>query len=272
MERAPLDDAERVAAFVVEASTRAHGARAFQGPWKPMLPAAEGDALRAFATRRLLHFPESAARALVGWSLGTRDAVVLRHVPAALEIVRHQAEGRRCVSILDDDVPTAPHADALAFAIHDLCHLEKFFDEEHHRGEVGFSRAVLRYASSDEGARLDASLDDVWIRDRDAVIGDMNGSAVFLFAALKMRLKMATRRRVARERGTPPVVLAPLDDDESRAFDADRSRFFDALGFPEDVARAGERVSARRDAAADAVTLLRHFEGLAADLRWRTAS
>lgn len=42
---------------------------------------------------------------------------------------------------------------------------------------------------------LERGLDDTWRAERDYVIAHMNGSAVFLFAALKMRLNMAVRRR-----------------------------------------------------------------------------
>jgi hypothetical protein len=43
-------------------------------------------------------------------------------------------------------------------------------------------------------AALDRELDDRWRADRDYIIDDMNGSAVFLLAALKMRLTLAARR------------------------------------------------------------------------------
>ena len=43
-------------------------------------------------------------------------------------------------------------------------------------------------------AALDRELDDRWRADRDDIIADMNGSAVFLLAALKMRLGLAARR------------------------------------------------------------------------------
>ena len=43
-------------------------------------------------------------------------------------------------------------------------------------------------------AALDRALDDPWRADRDYIIADMNGSAVFLLAALKMRLGLAALR------------------------------------------------------------------------------
>lgn len=272
-------DAERVAAFVAEKTSRAHGVRALQGARRPPLAltsqtlASESVHVGLVATTRLACFPESAARALVGWATGTRRAVLLTHVPSPLDIVAFQAEGRRCVSIVGDDVPTAPHADALAFAVHDLCHLEKFFDPEHHLGEVGFSRAIIDYASSEAGRALDARLDGTWLRDRDAVVADMNGSAVFLFAALKMKLKMASRRAVARVRGTPLFVNAVLDAEECAAFERDRTQLFEALALPEAVAAAAANISTKRDAKDDALRLLAYFEELGAvPRRCRTAS
>jgi hypothetical protein len=59
-----------------------------------------------------------------------------------------QARGRRCVCLLDDAAALAHgdprHRDGLAFALHDLCHLEKFVAPEHHAGQVGFFRLVER--------------------------------------------------------------------------------------------------------------------------------
>ena len=109
-----------------------------------------------------------------------------------------QARGRRCVCLLDDAAARAHgdprHPDGLAFALHDLCHLEKFVAPEHHAGQVGFFRLVERALETPAMAALDRALDDPWRADCDYIIADTNGSAVFLLAALKMRLGLAARR------------------------------------------------------------------------------
>ncbi len=146
-------------------------------------------------------------------------------------------------------------ADPLAFALHDLCHLEKFVDESTYAGQVGFFAALHR---ADLEARF-SHLDDAWKKDLEHVSADMNGSPVFLFAALKMKLKMAARRDVARKRGTPERVGGVLDPDEARAFELFQNELFDALALPERGRRAGVAVSARRDAPSDAMWIHLYF-------------
>ena len=57
---------------------------------------------------------------------------------------------------------------------------------------------------------LHARYDEAWRADLAHVAADMNGSPVFLVAALKMKLKMAERRALAREDGRPAPTGGPL--------------------------------------------------------------
>jgi hypothetical protein len=93
---------------------------------------------------------------------------------------------------------------------------------------------------------LDGALDDTWRAERDYVIADMNGSAVFLFAALKMKLALAVRRRGRDAAAALDVLLA-------------------AMALPDDVRAAARAVSPRRDRPAEARRLLAHFESIARD-------
>ncbi|MEO8797240.1 MAG: hypothetical protein ABI551_05085, partial [Polyangiaceae bacterium] len=165
-----------------------------------------------------------------------------------------QAMGERCVSLLPDDA----HPDPLEFALHDLCHLEKFVDPETYEGQVGFFGAVHR-------GELDvrfAQLDQAFHKDLEHVIADMNGSPVFLFAALKMKLKMAARRETARVRGTPEKVGGALDDDELALFVRLQNEMFDALALPAEGRVAGVAVSTKRDAPTLALWLQNYFTAL----------
>ena len=76
--------------------------------------------------------------ALTAWADGERRVVLLRSQPSPREMLRLQARGWRCVSLLPEGSDTGRHADVVDFAIHDLCHLEKFAAPEHHRAQVGF--------------------------------------------------------------------------------------------------------------------------------------
>jgi hypothetical protein len=201
------------------------------------------------------------ARALVAWGNGF-PVELLTEVPSALALLRLQAEGRRCVSLLPHGVDTAPHADAFAFAVHDLCHLDKFIDAEHHRGQVGFFACLHRAVLEPGWAAFEAGFDATFTRDWHHVAADMNGSAVFLFAALKMKLKMAARRRVAPLEGGRPDQGGPLTTNEARSYATFLEDLLHLLRLHGDVADAARRTSTRRDDPAAALTLLRYFEEL----------
>src|SRR5450432_4081472 len=222
MSRLDKSDAEATAAFLLERVRATRGALWDEGRARvaPM-EALTSPALRVFAERRVRGVPEDVVRGLFAWDRGCRPAELLHEIPTAREVLARQARGRRCVCLLDDEAARAHgdprHPDGLPFALHDLCHLEKFVAPEHHRGQVGFFRAVARALAHPEVAALAPTFDATWNGDRDYVIADMNGSAVFLFSVLKMRLAMAVRRRLARDRGRPMPTRGGLDDDERRA-------------------------------------------------------
>jgi hypothetical protein len=188
---------------------------------------------------------------------------LLSRVPEASELLSWQSNGERCVSVLPDGAVTAPHEHGLAFLMHDLCHLEKFVDPVHHEGQVGFFATVERATQLGAWGAFLARFDAVFLGELDHVIADMNGSAVFLFAALKMKLKMATRRRLARELGREPEPgVGPLDADEQAAFDVELETLFDLLELRGPIRHAAARVSTRRDDRDASSAILAHFEAI----------
>ena len=264
-----IDEAERAAAFLL-ARVRATRGRLWDEGARSGAPGAsvgappDAPALAVFAARRVRGISPVVAGALLAWARGQRPVDLLFRVLPAREILERQAGGRRCVALLDDAVARAHgdprHPDGLAFALHDLCHLEKFVAPEHHRGQVGFFRAVARALAHAEVAALEPTFDATWDSDRDYVIADMNGSAVFLFSVLKMRLAMAVRRRLARDRSRPPPTRGRLDDEERLALLPVLSLWFEAMGLPAALRSEALAVSARRDQPAHARRLLDHFE------------
>lgn len=259
-------EATRVARFLVQAVQAEFGTRWNQGPRKPAWPL-EGEADAAVALlcqRRLCGVSEPAAQAVWAWHQGQRPVHLLTTIPSAREVLRLQAEGQRCVSLLPDDVALAHgdprHPNGLAFALHDLCHLEKFVDPEHHVGQVGFFARLEAAMSKPGWAQLESELGDLWRSDRDYVLADMNGSAIFLFAALKMKLKMAMRRHVGRAAGAT-VACGPLLPAERAAYEPRRNLLLDLLGLPPAVTEAARFVSARRTHPEAAAALLTWFEG-----------
>jgi hypothetical protein len=257
-------DAEAVGEFLLERVRVRHGRRWDEGPARQPEVGHGTPALRVFAARRVRAIADAPRRALLAWARGERPADLRRHILAPEEVLRHQARGRRCVSLLDDATALGHgdprHPDGLSFALHDLCHLEKFADPEHHRGQIGFFRSVARALDCPALQELERSFDSRWHADRDYVVADMNGSAVFLFSVLKMRMNMAVRRRLAATRGVPAPTRGPLDAGEHAALSPALTTLCQALALPPDLQAAALSVSTRRDHPALAHRLLAHFE------------
>src|SRR4029077_14909097 len=117
-----------------------------------------------------------------------------------------------------------------------------------------------RALSDTEVAALELTFDEIWSAERDYVLADMNGSAVFLFSVFKMRLAMAVRRSLARGRGVPVPTEGRLDDDERAALQPVLSAWFAGMGLPVALRTEAFAVTARRDSPAHARRLLEHFE------------
>jgi hypothetical protein len=260
-----VGDAELACTYVAARVHRAGGARWLQAQrTTPHPTTSRALAVRLFADRELWRMPRAVPSALCAWADGERRVDLLFEVPTPRELLRLQSRGRRCVSLLDDGVPTAPHEDGLAFAVHDLCHLEKFVDAAHHTEQVGFFALLDRALDHPRFAALEATLDPAWIDDRDHVLADMNGSAVFLFLVLKNKLKLAVRRRIARRRGVAAPLGGPLDAQETEACEGAYTTLHDALELPSEAAIAAQALSSRHDAELAAPRLLAFFRAVGA--------
>jgi hypothetical protein len=259
--------AERTAAFLLDRVARRWGRLRDQGAREHLLdaPPGCGPALRTFARRRVRGVPEPVARGLLAWAAGQRPVDLLETIPTAQQVLSLQTAGRRCVSLLDDGAALAHgdprHPDGLSFALHDLCHLEKFVAPEHHAGQVGFFRAVARAFATPAFTSLEHRFDHNWRADRDYVIADMNGSAIFLFAALKMKLNMAIRRRLAVQNNRPAPAAGPLDDEERAALRPALLTLIAAMGLDHPELREAALLTNTRRAHPEAARrLLNHFE------------
>jgi hypothetical protein len=252
----PVAAAERAAGYLVEHARRVSGRTLCQGAWNGPFAtdaALVRDVLTSdcttleFLTRqRVRRVPQPALRGLFAWASGF--PVDLREdVPRADEVLALQAAGRRCVSLLPDGVSPEPHASGLEFLIHDLCHLDKFREPEHHEGQVGFFASLLALREDSGFQRVEGLLDSTFTEDRDRLSADINGSAVYLFALLKMKLKMAARRRHARLANVPVRVSGPLDAHEQAVFEEIEDALYACLAFDEELRRAARATSSRRD-------------------------
>jgi len=249
--------------FIIDAVEAREGRCAYQGQWPlplsdcPSLP----PTVHTVAHQRLRGVPRPVACALVSWAEGA-DVKLFEHVPPPEAVLELQARGARCVSLLSPGIETTPHADALAFALHDLCHLAKFLDPAHHAGQVGFFSTVANARKLQAWTAFERGLDTVLSDEWNHVISDMNGSAVFLFAAMKMKLKMAVRRRWSRELDAPPPQNGPLSSAENAAYEDAEAELFALLGLDGVLAAAAHATSAKRTDPHAASRLLGHFEAV----------
>lgn len=220
--------------------------------------ASNSESVRLFAERRLFGVPEDAVRGILTWDAGFR-VQLLSEVPEARRILELQAAGARCVSLLPAALARGPYADPLAFALHDLRHLAKFASPDQYHEQVGFFLTLHRALQSSGWASFESELDETWSQDRDHVLSDMNGSSIFLFAAFKMKLKMAARRWLARATNRQPDLGGPLSAGEERAFCSLLERFLDLIGFYGPERGAAISTSARRDDPENAALLAETF-------------
>jgi hypothetical protein len=201
-----VQDALEACRYVIDRVRVAAGPRWRQGRRIPPFACASlAEEARLVAERRLCGVSEPAARALSAWVRGERPAVRLHHAPSPREVLARMARAERPVSLLEDE-------GGLAFALHDLCHLEKFSDPAHHGGQVALFARIDRVIDGPGWSALEAGLDESWHTHRDHVLADMNGSAVFLYLVLRARLIDACARAGVASRvreldvllGTPP--------------------------------------------------------------------
>jgi hypothetical protein len=250
----------RIAEFISQRVRARAGSRWLQARRRTSLAwTVEHPSLAVFGERHILGVSELAVRGLCAIDSGLK-VELLPEVPSAQHVLSLQARGQRCVSLLSDPILVPfPHRDAVDFALHDLCHLAKFADPEHYAEQVGFFGAVHDALAHPRWQARAQSLDPEWRRESMHVLADMNGSSVFLFAVLKMKLKMAARRSVAvRSRAEAPASGA-LDPQEARAFEALLRDLLDAFHFDADVREAAWTVSTRRDSLDAAAKLAEHF-------------
>ena len=207
---------------------------------------------------RLCNVCDDAVRGVAAWQAGL-PVTLLARVPEPRTLLELQARGARCVSLLPPGVSTEPHADALEFLLHDLRHVGKFADPEFYTEQAGFFDVFLHALEQPKWIGLETELDTAWISDRDHVLADMNGSSVFLFAALKMRLKMAARRKVSARLARPAPSEGVLSADEHREFAGLLGELLDAIEFQGELRHAAVVTSTRRDCPRVAALLAAHF-------------
>lgn len=195
-----LHGAELCANFLVREAALIAGPRVRQGVREaPAYVPSDAPALALLARQRMWRLPDVVLSELLAWMAGQRIVELRFDTPTPLELLAMQARGARVVSLLPPEADTGRHASALEFAVHDLCHLGKFYDPELHLEQVGFFAALLSAADTSPWCQMEAGLEPGWVGERDYVMADMNGSALFSLLSLKARLRAAVRRTRGRD-------------------------------------------------------------------------
>jgi hypothetical protein len=253
-------DAESVARYVLEGVRSLAGSRYRQGPRYPLLAlSSEIPELCELIQHQIYKLPARAVLALSRVEHGYPFEVRRQRLNDD-ELVRLQRRGARAVTLLAADESAEPYSSGLEFAIHDLCHFERFTDPSHYVEQIGFFSAMGSALERAPFVLAERALDAEWERGKLHVLADMNGSSLFLFAVLKMKLKMAARRALARERGYEPKAQGPLDADELERFQVLERALFDSLEWSASMRDAGHAMSARRDSPTAGSVLHQFFE------------
>ncbi len=235
--------------FVLRGAMRTADRRWRQGVRRPQLPVETTDlAVCTLAERHVFRVEDQVATCLNAWAHGQRPLHVRFAIPPPLELLAFQARGERIVSLLPEGVPTGLEPSNFEFALHDLCHAEKFFDPLYYAGQVGLFNALHAAWMGPLWQPLTAPFDATWPGEFHHVASDMNGSPLFLFAALRRKVMNAAARI-----GADPELA--------------RDALFAALQLPEIIADSGRRFTVHPDVDPaetrhHAAVLQAHFEAI----------
>lgn len=86
-------------------------------------------------------------RALLAWSNGDYDLILMDRIPSVQEVLEQQIQGRRCVTLFHQlsrlSTLVLGERDPLSFGMHDLIHADHFFHANGDQaGQIGFYRII----------------------------------------------------------------------------------------------------------------------------------
>lgn len=140
---------------------------------------------------------QDAQDGLIGWLKGLYPLDLLFTVPTPYQMLIHQCQGRRFVTLRPQEhilfSPIGRHAGTLEFLLHDLEHAHKFFGNSSlTAGQIAFFKDVK--------SALDAGFFDYLLKDPqfsaefDYLMADMNSHPVHLWKYLKAIVLNASTR------------------------------------------------------------------------------
>ncbi|MSQ82868.1 MAG: hypothetical protein EXR77_08120 [Myxococcales bacterium] len=202
----------------------------------PTLSSWQHYAWNLLATRHLYRVEAHVAAVLCRWRRGEVDIRVTQHPPRVAAMLASQAQGFRWLTLLPPGADCGQQASPFEFALHDLCHAAHYFDPAHHVAQRGFFTALARATTTTGWLPWCARMGPPFAGELDHVAADMNGSALFLWTALRKKITNA-----AKGYATDPVLAV-----------RELTRW---LAMPATVAEAALQFSVHRDADADQAQL-----------------
>jgi hypothetical protein len=155
--------------------------------------------LQFICRRSLRSIPISVARALVAWQNGTYSLKLRTDIPSPEEVMKMQAQGYRCVSILFSESEISRFVenerDVLGFIIHDLIHADHFFINP-----ITASQQI-RFSEKMTAVYANPKIQQMMIKDPhfkvelQYLISDMNSVPLHLLKTLKAILLGFYKRR-----------------------------------------------------------------------------
>lgn len=154
--------------------------------------------LRTFCAHSLRSIPLAVPRSLSLWRRSPEKLRLCSFIPTPVEVMRMQAQGVRCVSVLTRTEEMTSFVeegrDVLGFAVHDLIHADHFFcDPARAQAQIRFSGFLGRLHVSEwiqERLKKDVEFMGEW----HYLISDMNTVPLHLFKTLKAILLASLKR------------------------------------------------------------------------------
>lgn len=175
---------------------------------------------------------------LMEWSLGEREFILIFSIPDPQVVLDQMIEGKRALSALTmkdeldscqiDDYPPFKSRDALEFLIHDLQHMREFRgNPDFYREQLGFFKLCRDFLKPVFLVKIEQVLDDLFKKDLEHCLSDMNACSVHLFKFIKAKVIDAENRAVSRgesiDRQKQPILQIILEHWNVRPDPTDRN-------------------------------------------------
>ena len=207
-----------------------------------------------FSHFMFLGIPSFVNNAILQWSCNKRSARLLFQIPTSEEVLNMQIRGERCITVfvekselnreLKDSYPPFETRNVLNFTIHDLQHLEKFYDRKFYCEQVGVLEHMKRLIEHAQIKAFFSNYDNEFWKDVEHVIADMNACSIHLLAFFKAKWKMADSR-----------TKFPL----STEFDSRYDQLLATLAVPDFVREATKTMCSDKFSPADGSIIRQYF-------------